>query len=293
VFVILIASCIPLHAFCAVPTTPAGDGGHVTVPTFVNGKGPYPFILDTGADGTSVYQWLADRLHLASGGAPESINGMTGSVQVPRFRVDRLRMDGREIHDLIVDALPNRKDQGRQAGVLGTDFMAGMTAIFDFACRRIELHRSTNGMGNIVGHSVAIHAEHAGDTDLLQIPVTINGATGVAVLDTGSRVSKLNLQFARAAGVDPRSATFHDEAPIQGANLKPMIPRSGLIGQFEFGGVHLDEVSAQVVDLPVMQQVDPSKSVLWLGADLLQIVRFVYNHDAQTVWFRRSACAPK
>ena len=33
----------------AVPFTPAGDG-HDTVPAFVNGKGPFAFVLDTGAD---------------------------------------------------------------------------------------------------------------------------------------------------------------------------------------------------------------------------------------------------
>jgi predicted aspartyl protease len=32
-----------------VALTPAGDG-HDTVPVFVNGRGPYPFILDTGAE---------------------------------------------------------------------------------------------------------------------------------------------------------------------------------------------------------------------------------------------------
>ena len=273
----------------AVPTTPAGDGGHVTVPTFVNDAGPYPFILDTGADATSVYQWLADRLHLPSAGAPEEMIGMTGSTQVPRYRVNTLDMGGHYLKNLSIVALPNRKDQGRQAGVLGTDFMAGEIAVFDLACRRIELHRRTDA-ARLAGNSVKTPAEHAGNTDLLQIPVTINGAPGVAVLDSGSRVSKLNSTFARAGGVDPNSAAFHDDEPIQGANLNPMIPRSGLIGHFEFGGMRLENVHAQVIDLPIMQQVDGTQPVLLLGSDLLQTLHFVFDHDGRRVWFRHSSC---
>jgi predicted aspartyl protease len=50
----------------AVPFTPAGDG-HDTVSAFVNGKGPFAFILDTGADGSALYQWFAEKQHLSKG----------------------------------------------------------------------------------------------------------------------------------------------------------------------------------------------------------------------------------
>jgi predicted aspartyl protease len=187
----LITALVTGSAYAAVPTSPAGDGGHVTVPTFVNGTGPYPFILDTGADGSVVYQWFADRLHLASAGDSDDLNGMTGSTHLARYRIQSLQMDGHEVKDLTVDALPNRKDNGTQAGVLGTDFMAGTVAVFDLACHKMELHSRTGDITTIVSDAdAAIRAEHAGTTGLLQIPVRINGASGVAVLDTGNRVSK-------------------------------------------------------------------------------------------------------
>jgi predicted aspartyl protease len=288
--VLMFASFVSVGAHAAVHTAPAGDGGHVTVPTWINGKGPYPFILDTGAEGSDIYAWLADRLHLAGAGS-ESLNGMTGSTQVARYHIERLTMDGHTLSNALLDALPNRKDKGVQAGVLGLDFMSDALAVFDFACHRIEVHRHTGDLTGVTSNSgVAIHAEHAGQTDLLQIPVQINGAWGVAVLDTGNRVSKINSTFARAAHVDPSASSFHDEAPIEGANLKAMIPRAGPIGRVEFGSIQLDGVQAQVVDLPVMADVDAGKPVMWLGSDLLQTVHFVYDHTGQQVWFRPSDC---
>jgi len=278
-------------AYAAVRTAPAGDGGHVTVPAWINGKGPYPFIFDTGAEGSDVYAWFAGQLHLPRAGS-ESLNGMTGSTQVARYRIESLAMDGHTLRNVLLDGLPNRKDKGVQAGVLGLDFMAGTLAVFDFACHRMEVHPRTGDVAGVTAKSgTAVHAEHAGQTDLLQIPVQINGALGVAVLDTGDRVSKINSIFARLAHVDPGATSFHAQAPIEGANLKPVVPREGPIGRVEFGSIQLNDVHAQVVDLPVMADVDAGKPVLWLGSDLLQTVHVVYDHSGQQVWFRPSDCA--
>ena len=54
------------RARSAVPFTPAGDG-HDTIPAFVNGRGPFAFILDTGADGSTLYKWFAEKEHLSKG----------------------------------------------------------------------------------------------------------------------------------------------------------------------------------------------------------------------------------
>ena len=78
---ILGALCSSVRA--TVPFAPAGDG-HDTIPAFVNGKGPYPFILDTGADGTALYQHFAKEKHLQAGKARD-VDGQTGSVSSPSY----------------------------------------------------------------------------------------------------------------------------------------------------------------------------------------------------------------
>src|SRR5580698_3648463 len=92
-------------ARAAVPFTPADDG-HDTIPAFVNGKGPFAFILDTGADGSTLYQWFAEKEHLRKGKVRD-VYGQTGSVSSPTYSLRTLSVDGRAIHNIVADGLPN------------------------------------------------------------------------------------------------------------------------------------------------------------------------------------------
>jgi hypothetical protein len=75
-----------------VPFTPAGDG-HDTIPGFVNGRGPFAFILDTGADGSALYQWFAKKEHVQKGKVRD-VDGQTGSVASPSYSLKTLSVDG-------------------------------------------------------------------------------------------------------------------------------------------------------------------------------------------------------
>jgi predicted aspartyl protease len=92
--------------------------GHVTVPAFVNGTGPFPFILNTGADQSAVYSWFAKSLRLAKG-ANRMISGATGSAQAAGTRISTLSIDGHIIRNIDVDTVPDRADGVRIAGVAG------------------------------------------------------------------------------------------------------------------------------------------------------------------------------
>jgi predicted aspartyl protease len=90
--------------------------GHVVVPTMIDGTGPVDFIVDTGADETGVYGWLAKRLNLPATGGTE-LKGATGSAQSVRLRVSALSVDGHEIDNFLADTLPDRPDAAQLGGV--------------------------------------------------------------------------------------------------------------------------------------------------------------------------------
>ena len=292
VFSLLLFAVRPWSVHAAVTVTPAGDG-HVTVPTFVDGKGPFPFIVDTGADGSAVYQWFAQRAKLPKiSGRSETLSGMTGPVAAATYRARNIGVDGHEASDVVVDVLPDRRDKGREAGVIGNDFLDRTVTVFDFACRRIAMYPTLDSIRSIVGNNGApVRATRAPGTSLLQFPVLVNGVRATAVLDTGDRATKLNTRLARLAGINPRSRAFRDAPPVFGADGRPLVPRVGPIGTVEFGGVRLTNVRAQVADVAIISQLYGAKPILWLGADLLQSVRVVYDHHANRIWFRPSACA--
>jgi hypothetical protein len=274
----------------AVLFTPAGDG-HDTIPAFVNGRGPFPFILDTGADESSLYQWFAEKEHLRPGKARD-LGGQTGSVSSPPYSLKSLSVDGHAIHNVIADGLPNRHDAGVQAGVAGNDLMDGTIAIFDFPCRTVEIRPKPVDPRVIVpSESVMVQAGSVPDGTQLTLPVTVGGVEGTAYLDTGSRDTRISPGFARAAQIDTSSPAFRDANLIFGFKSKGTVSRIGPVGSVTFGGITVTHAEARVIDLPVFGTFRPGgPPAMILGMDLMQGHRLVYDHEAKQFWFTPSSC---
>jgi len=219
------------------------------------------------------------------------LSGQTGVAKVSLYRVDDLALEGRHLRHSSAFGLPNRHDGGQEAGVLGNDFMDGAIVAYDFPCRRVEVHAKPADLDKIVGPGLPpIVAGIDEGTTLLTLPVAVNGFTGIAVLDTGSRDTRLTSSFARAAGIDASSKQFQDGAAIFGANSNQMIPRNGPVGRIGFGGIEIDNARAQVIDLPMLEADFGGKPAMLLGADLLSRYRLLYDHEARKIWLRPSIC---
>lgn len=283
----LLARC----ASATVPITPISDG-HLLVPVYVDGKGPYPFMLDSGADTSGLYQWFADEAKLPPAGTT-SASGMTGTVDMKQYRVASFKLDGRELRGVTAYALPNRHDGAKIAGVIGNDFMDGTVTVFDFPCGLVTIHSKPADAAAIAGTGAApISARRpAGDT-LFSLPVTLNGAKGIGVLDTGNRVTKVNPRFAKAAGLDTDSPAFHPADAIYGISSSVgMVPKAGPIGTLSFGDIRLDKVQGEVIDIKTFAEDFGDAPAMQLGTDLMGRFRLVYEHDADRFWLTPSSCS--
>jgi Aspartyl protease len=74
----------------ATPTT-HDHVGRVVVPVRINGQGPFRFIVDTGADHSTISPALVQLLGLKPESQPMLLQGITGSAQVSFVTVDRLQ----------------------------------------------------------------------------------------------------------------------------------------------------------------------------------------------------------
>jgi hypothetical protein len=274
----------------AVPFTPAGEG-HDTIPAFVNGKGPFAFILDTGADGSALYQWFAEKEHLPKGKVRD-VYGQTGSVSSPTYSLKTLSVDGHAIHYIVADGLPNRHDAGVQAGVAGNDLMDRTIAIFDFPCRTVDIRPKPVDVHAIVASdSVLVQGGSVPDGTQLTLPVTVGGVESTAYLDTGSRDTRISPGFAAAAHIDPSSPAFRDADLIFGFKSKGTVSSIGPIGSVQFAGITVTHAEARVIDLPVFGTFRPGgPPAMILGMDLMQEHRLVYDHEAKRFWFTPSLC---
>lgn len=285
-------SCVMLaaQASSTVPLTPAGNG-HLVVPAYVNGKGTVPFILDTGADGSHVYDWFAKQQGLRPGKAM-TVEGMTGASSMLTYRLDSIAIDGRTIRNVEVTGLPDRKDAAITAGVTGNDLMDGSIATFDYPCRTVTLTPKPASMGRMLtSAAVMIDGGTVLEGTQLTFPVTMNGVTGTAILDTGSRGTQINRLFARSAGLDVDGVGFGRGETLYGAASSATETREGKVDAISFAGRTVKGLTVRVADLSVFKSwgVD-NKPAMIFGINAMRDLRVVYDHQAKRFWFDRSRC---
>ncbi len=148
----------------ALPSTAAGCGGAtalaggaerlpITVSTVagqvaellnvcIAGRGPYPFVIDTGAGESIIDAHLAKTLHLVHGGAATEFAGVgcTGTAQpvlVPSWSAVGVPLAAQT---LTAATLPDFGTKGEPVGLLGSDVLSRFGAIrIDFRAQTLTL----------------------------------------------------------------------------------------------------------------------------------------------------------
>lgn len=109
----------------------------VVVPVKVAGRGPYDFVLDTGASMSALDKVLVRKLRLRKTGENAQVTGVTGSsllplVRVPSWSVGGQSLTGRELP--VIDL------GGDYAGLLGSDELRRFGAVrIDYRAARLVL----------------------------------------------------------------------------------------------------------------------------------------------------------
>lgn len=115
-----------------------GGGAVVLVPVKIGGRGPYDFILDTGASTSAVDARLAKRLKLARTGETAPISGVTGTADLPLVRVPAWTVGRAKLKPA---AVPVIELSGAAFGLLGADQLRRFGAVrIDFTHERLILH---------------------------------------------------------------------------------------------------------------------------------------------------------
>jgi hypothetical protein len=119
-----------------------GDAALV-VPVLINGKGPFPLVLDTGTPLTCVDQSLANELDLQEAADTVAIGGAVGGTNSVRLvRLESIEVGTAKSAGLIgcvVDLGPMLKSGVEVKGLLGLNFLKAYHVTIDFDNRTIRL----------------------------------------------------------------------------------------------------------------------------------------------------------
>jgi hypothetical protein len=198
-------------------------GGRPVVDVMINGKGPYRFILDTGARISLIDSELNKELSLP---APAGmVAAPAGGGQAPAIvSVGELRMGDAALRGLIAAVMPlGRLLQGENAprGVLSASMFPGYLLTFDYPAKRISIKK-----GALAAADAQSIFEYAEEEDLPTVPIRIAGHDTRVHLDTGSGLGLVLprkflgvLPLASPLREDGKAKTHGGEFPISAARV--------------------------------------------------------------------------
>lgn len=169
---------------------PATFRNHVAfVEGRVGGKGPYWFLIDTGASLSAFDRGVARELGLAAAGSSQ-VTGTAGTIEVesvalPELTLGGLRFPGLRptVYDLSGSLAP---EGARIAGILGHDVLGKHAVLFDAAAGRIGFARSAAAFG---APADAARVGFRLDNNIPRLMATLDGVEVALRLDTGASIA--------------------------------------------------------------------------------------------------------
>lgn len=213
-------------------TTPLGYVRRLTVQVRINDLGPYPFLVDTGANASVISGELASLLRLPSG-RPVNLHGIAGPERVNTVTAASVAVGRRVRKDLTLSVLPGRYIQA--PGILGLDWLGSQGLVLDFS-------RDEMRLGSIAPRtdeqtvSVPIKARRSG---LHLIEASVSGAKALAFLDTGSTTTVGNMALMREAIRKRAVSSEWADIELQSLTGQSMTGRLAALRNVSLGKVNL------------------------------------------------------
>ena len=260
----------------------------MTVPVYLAKRGPFQFVVDTGANRTVIGSDTALRCSLASDGVAP-VHGIAGTQPAPLVKVPHLRVGQVQSHRLSLPVLP-RSSLGAD-GLLGIDVLKNRRMRLNFKGNTFEIGPS--GVGAVIGRGhdsripdhtlgITVPAQYRSgqlvifDADVAGIPVR-------AFLDSGSQVTCGNPALREAlVQQKPDFAQRMTPTELISATGQTAPAALAVMPRLRLGGMGLHNIRAAFAPLHIFSLwgLDQAPAML-VGIDVLR------NFDEVTLDFGR------
>lgn len=266
----------------------------LAVPVYIDGHGPFEFVVDTGSNRSVISEEVANACNLKSEGV-EAVHGILSAEPAPMVRVARMRAGA------VVSAglrLP-RVTRARVGadGILGLDMLRDRRIVLNFTHQTFEIEASGTGIGHGVdrnsrldapGRPVTVPARFRSG-QLVIIDARAVGAPVTAFLDSGSQVTVANRavrEAALAARPDLGPRLIHSSLISATGQQAPA--EFGPLPGLEIGGIPIEVPFVAFADLHIFDLWDlQSRPTVLIGVDVLRRfdqVAFDFARKLITFW---------
>jgi len=260
----------------------------LSVEVQIDGRGPYHFLVDSGADTSVVGLQIAKSLQLPLG-SPVILNGMTGSDLVDRVKVGSLALGPSIVRDVELPVL-RESDVGGD-GLVGIDALVEQRLMLDFERRLIKVEDARKPWKAEPGDIVIVARRRRGQLILTQVRAA--GLPLLAVIDTGAQVTIGNTAL-RDRLLRKHRDKFWTADMIGVTGVHIQLPMA-LVAELQVGPVTLENVPIAFADVPPFELFGlSSEPAILLGTDILQLFRRVsLDFRARKVRFQVRTCRPE
>jgi len=241
----------------------------LTVQVLINDAGPYPFLIDTGANASVISRDLAVSLDLPRR-SPVTFHSIAGAELVETVGVDRLTVGRRTRRGMRMSVLPSRYI--RSAGVLGLDWLGSQGLVLDFARNQMRLGSVVRRTDSL-SVTVPIVSQRNG---LHLIDASVVGASVTAFLDTGSTTTVGNTALMHQTL--RRRAASRDWADIQLLSLTGQVLQGRLaaLKSLELGNLKLGNVPVVFGPVHTFEYWGlTARPAILIGVDVLDVFESV------------------
>lgn len=265
--------------------------GRVMTQVMVNGKGPFRFVIDTGASRSTLAPHLARALDLKpSVGRNVMLNGVTGALEVPTVAVDSieigaLRFEKQDLPVIFTSIM------GNADGILGVAGFQDQRIDVDFKKDRVSVLESN---GRRPHYSMVTARATRNANGLMIVDVRIGRRIRAkAVIDTGAERSLGNLALQEAMNKNRRRKRTVVPAVVHGATPDIADGEVQAIKEATIGDMTLSNLEVIFADFHVFRLwgLDKAPAML-IGMDLLGVLeRLVidYRRNEVSMYGQRAA----
>ena len=274
---------VPGAARAAAPDAPAtppaspdaiqGDSDashHLTIETHINGKGPFRFVVDTGADQTVISDQVAISLGLITG-EEVIVQGISRALQATAVQLRELSFGNVTVNNLRTPILNHTLLDAD--GYLGLDAIDGRRVIFDFENNKLTVTNSqiTPKTLRWKRESQTLVRANGSDGRLTASDCVVDGVRTYAFVDSGAEGSIGNTRL--FAELQKKGATFMDDdvIPILGVTGGVALGRETRISSIRLGALQFVDGTLIISDLPVFNVWGlEDKPAMFMGMNFLR-----------------------
>ena len=243
------------------------------LPVRINGAGPFPFIVDTGAERTVLSREVAQQLNLPVVGRARVV-GMAEAVETNLVAPGDL---GLEHLTLETGDVPTFSQFNIGApGLIGIDSLQGHKVVIDFIAQRIDIRpsearRQQRREESFDDDAITVIARSRGGRMILS-NASIDGHRVDIIVDTGGQASVGNLALQRLVQRTQRHPNGLTPGELRTVTGGTLAVQRSQIERISVGGVDFTALPVAYADSPAFAELGLNRRpALLLGMDALRL----------------------